>query len=164
MALKKRGFNVDRILNQQREEKLRVQAEAVRDREKALAAESARLPPAYTDPVPENQLVRSETSNSTAATASLSSTGVKTKSFLDKFRRNSRDLKSPPTQSLPSNTENREGGPSLEQMGIGESSMTGGMGGRSGGLAGGAGAGQSTKRVSPLPGLRCDLTIISQPI
>jgi hypothetical protein len=42
MALKKRGFNVDRILNQQREEKLRVQAEAVRDREKAAATAAER--------------------------------------------------------------------------------------------------------------------------
>lgn len=38
MALKKRGFNVDRILNQKREEKMRLQAEAVRDREKNAAA------------------------------------------------------------------------------------------------------------------------------
>ncbi|OCF40369.1 hypothetical protein I317_05804 [Kwoniella heveanensis CBS 569] len=35
MALKKRGFNVDRILNQQREERLRIQAEQKREKEKA---------------------------------------------------------------------------------------------------------------------------------
>jgi hypothetical protein len=32
ISLKKRGFNVDRILNRQREERLRLDAEAVRDR------------------------------------------------------------------------------------------------------------------------------------
>jgi hypothetical protein len=35
------GFNVDRILNQQREERLRVQAENIRDREKAAEAAAA---------------------------------------------------------------------------------------------------------------------------
>ena len=39
MALKKRGYNVDRILNSHREEKLRIQAERVRDRERQEAAD-----------------------------------------------------------------------------------------------------------------------------
>lgn len=43
LALRKRGINVDRILNQQREERLRIQAEAVRDKEKAAAESKARL-------------------------------------------------------------------------------------------------------------------------
>ncbi|KAK4683722.1 hypothetical protein P7C73_g6509, partial [Tremellales sp. Uapishka_1] len=46
LALKKRGFNVDRILNQQREEKLRIRAEAMRDREKQASIGEAPSVPA----------------------------------------------------------------------------------------------------------------------
>lgn len=41
MALRKRGFNVDRILNQQNEERLRLKAEAAKDREAQVAAAAA---------------------------------------------------------------------------------------------------------------------------
>lgn len=42
-SLKKRGFNVDRILNAQREEHLRKQAEAVKEREAHEASKAAQL-------------------------------------------------------------------------------------------------------------------------
>lgn len=41
LSLKKRGYNVDRILNAQKEERLRIQAEEAKEREAAAAAASA---------------------------------------------------------------------------------------------------------------------------
>lgn len=99
MHLKKRGFNVDRILNQQREERLRVKAEAARDQEKQRAAESQ-----LTD---DSQSIRSDTTTSTVLDKSPESNtnsayaAGKTKGLLDKLRRSSKDLKSPSMPSMP---------------------------------------------------------------
>lgn len=48
MSLKRRGFNVDRILNAQREEHLRKKAEVAKEREAMEAAKSASLASAAT--------------------------------------------------------------------------------------------------------------------
>ncbi|WVR07080.1 hypothetical protein IAU60_004119 [Kwoniella sp. DSM 27419] len=90
-ALKKRGFNVDRILNQKREEKLRMQAEQKRDRERAAAAVAIAAP---SRPVDDLDDTASQVSSETAV--SSSSAGPKPKtgsgiSLLDKFKRPSKD-------------------------------------------------------------------------
>ncbi len=61
MALKKRGFNVDRMLNQQREEKLRLQAETMRDRERAISERSNEVngDDDLDEPSVQDQLIRS---------------------------------------------------------------------------------------------------------
>ncbi|WVF71489.1 hypothetical protein IAT40_006295 [Kwoniella sp. CBS 6097] len=119
MALKKRGFNVDRILNQQREERLRVQAEQKRDKEKAATAAAAApatqpqpqqptsggmpggLPGTIPGGMPGSSPYRDD---DTSSQASTSTTAVEheggnkihnssTLSLLDKFKRNRRDSK-----------------------------------------------------------------------
>lgn len=56
-SLKKRGFNVDRILNAQREEHLRKQAEAVKEREAHEASKAAALTAAPPIPAPPDTAV-----------------------------------------------------------------------------------------------------------
>ena len=134
MALKKRGFNVDRILNQQREEKLRIQAEAVRDRERVTAAETQ---------LADDQSVLSETTSSTAVdTDSNIGSNEKSKSLLERFKRSSKDMKGNTTAgsaSMPPMPGGLTNG--LSQLGLGHS------GPNAGGMRSGAGPGQSTKRV-----------------
>jgi hypothetical protein len=89
MALKKRGFNVDRILNQQREERLRLQAEAVRDREKTVA-ESPKHPSSAAvisspDGQERKQSVKSEAG--TLSNDSNESDGTKKIGFMEKLRK-----------------------------------------------------------------------------
>lgn len=88
------GFNVDRILNQQREERLRVQAEAGRDREKAAAGvQDGRAT------IRDDQSTTSDASMSQSSTAVETDSGPKskTRSLLDKLkRRSSRESKSGP--------------------------------------------------------------------
>ena len=80
-SLKKRGFNVDRILNKHHEERLRLKAEAARDREKAAAeaAQTVTQPPTTEAPNGDAQSIRS--------TQSSSSSLSKSKSLLNKFKR-----------------------------------------------------------------------------
>ncbi|WRT66409.1 uncharacterized protein IL334_003365 [Kwoniella shivajii] len=108
MALKKRGFNVDRILNQQKEERLRIQAERKRDQEKSTA-ESALIP---TTP---SSLNRGGDTDDTSSIASTNTTNTAVESekdgrrhsssqgmggFLDKFKKKGSVSKSNP--SIPS--------------------------------------------------------------
>ncbi|ORX36563.1 hypothetical protein BD324DRAFT_452712 [Kockovaella imperatae] len=94
MALKKRGFNVDRILNQQREEKLRLKAESARDREKAAAvaaAEAPRPPPPNANG--DDLSIKSSESRDTAVDKESFSNSSKTRSLLNKLKRSgSKDL------------------------------------------------------------------------
>lgn len=59
MALKKRGFHVDRILNQQREERMRLKAEAVRDRDRERSEQ------------PSPATILSNTQNNTSGTKAI---------------------------------------------------------------------------------------------
>jgi len=161
MALKKRGFNVDRILNQQREERLRVQAEETarqreaREKQATLAPLPAAGPPVYDD-----------TSDATSTTAiddeSISSVGSKKNSLLDRLRRQSKDMKGQgghesPTPTMPGGLAGFGKG----KFGSGLSGLGGAFGGGTGqgasgsggsGSGGGGGSGpinpQATKRVS----------------
>jgi hypothetical protein len=150
MALKKRGFNVDRILNQQREERLRIQAESVRDKEKAAVESAARPPPPYTSFDRDDKSVTSVDSK-TPIDEESSFMGTKTRSLFDKLKRGNRDSKPllpPPAGGLDGAVGGR---PQLQLPGLGESSKSGGMGMRGGSGLGGVGGGggeNTTKRVS----------------
>ena len=132
----KAGFNVDRILNQQREERLRLQAEAVRDREKA-AAEAASDPSASIRDDRDDQSIMSDT------TAVDSDTGPpsKTRSLLDKLKRSSLDPRSNPG-AFPNLTER------IARSAAGSLTQFGGPSNADGGVMGPGGGGQTTKRVS----------------
>jgi hypothetical protein len=126
MALKKRGFNVERILNQQREEKLRVQAEAVRDREKQ-ALELANRPS-----VESTAVARSTVSNAPGKPEYPVESG-KGKGFFERLR----------TRRTSASSE----GPQMPG-GFGSLGLGGGLGGMAGGVTAPGRGGVSTKRVS----------------
>lgn len=152
MALKKRGFNVDRILNQQREERLRLQAESVRDREKAAvdrkiadeAKASSMIPwPKDND---DTQSLLSDGGQSNQSTAVASDTGGgaggKTKSLFDRLKGKRGDR-----SSMDGGMSMPGGMPGMPPMsGSGVGGFGGGMGGSSS-SSGGGGGGKSTKRV-----------------
>jgi len=160
MALKKRGFNVDRILNQHREERLRVQAETARDRE-ALAKEKATASPKQIDAGPKDH---SDTESKiskhpdTASGSVVDGLGGK-KGLMERFRGSFKDAKGNDLPASNTATPSMPGG----FGGLGKGKFGGGFGGLSGlgGMSGGAGGGQaslgagaggsatqSTKRVS----------------
>ncbi|WVQ99431.1 hypothetical protein IAU59_006566 [Kwoniella sp. CBS 9459] len=114
MALKKRGFNVDRILNQQREERLRIQAQQKRDKEKpasnAPAAAGVAPPPAAggmpgglpgslpggmpgSSPYRDDDGSSQASSSTTAVDHESKKANSSTMSLLDKFKRSRRDSK-----------------------------------------------------------------------
>ncbi|EIW70337.1 hypothetical protein TREMEDRAFT_29286 [Tremella mesenterica DSM 1558] len=135
MALKKRGFNVDRILNQQREERLRLQAERIRDLEKEKQSEVI-----IDDGV-------SETSTSTAVDGEKDTKGVK--SLYDKLRnRGFGSLSS----SMPSHGSGSSHPPTAISNILRD--LTAGHGSGSGGLVTGSGVGQTTKRPTDLQSIR----------
>ncbi len=142
---------MDRILNLQREERLRLQAEAVRDREKAPAeGQNGR---AMTR---DDQSIRSEASTSQTSTAVGSDAGPpsKTRSLLDKLKRRS-------SRSGPGLSPQQEG---LSGDVMGALSRLGGPSGTGGGVTGPAGNGagvQSTKRVSDMLNIRDTLILCS---
>nr|XP_031863300.1 uncharacterized protein CI109_001175 [Kwoniella shandongensis]KAA5530372.1 hypothetical protein CI109_001175 [Kwoniella shandongensis] len=164
MALKKRGFNVDRILNQQREERLRMQAETKRDKEKAAAGGTGSQPslPAITQGgVDDSSETMSVTSTSTT-TAAESESG-KTKSLFDKFRRSSKDHKGQSQAMSGFGPGLGPGGESLlnSLKGMGMGGGFGGAGGsKFGQMAGAAASGggmahvQSTKRPTEMDNIR----------
>lgn len=133
------GYNVERILNQHREERLRVRAEAIRDVENA-AAEAAN----DISTVRDDQSIKSDSAMSQTSTAVGSDSGPqsKTRSLLDKLKRSKRDSSTGPgaftnmVDQFPSATS---GG--LPQFG-GSSSPA-----RSSTVLGGGGGGNTTKRV-----------------
>jgi hypothetical protein len=154
MALKKRGFNVDRILNQQREERLRVQAEETARQRDAREKQAALPPP---PPPSAGPPVYDDSSEATSTTAfdneSIGSGGSKKSSLLDRLRRHSRDMKGsgspePPMPMMPGGL-----------AGFGKGKFGSGLSGPGGALGGGAGLGgagmggsghvngQTTKRV-----------------
>jgi hypothetical protein len=108
MALKKRGYNVDRILNRQREDRLRLRAEAVRDREKAIEQETQNRqsqsqsigqiqdqpPPAYDDGRRRSSV---SVSGKSAAGASTDSSESRKLGLLERLRKgkSSRNLDQP---------------------------------------------------------------------
>lgn len=158
MALKKRGFNVDRILNQQREERLRLQAETARDREKAAnearAAEDAKasssIPWPGSSPKGKGdredaQSILSEGSQNTAV-GSDTGTGGKSKSLslIDRLKR--RSSKSGSMDGLPPMPGALPGMSSQGGGGLG--GFGGSRSGSGGGVSGGGNT--STKRVSKL--------------
>lgn len=149
MALKKRGFNVDRILNQQREERLRLQAEAVRERGKA--AEAAQLsavspsPQAISASARDDQSIMTDSSDTAVTSTAGDDKSGKRKSLFNRFRRDSKS--GGPTMpglggiGMPSL-------PGLSGAGIGAGLGPGAGGGLGGlGVVGGAGS-TTTKRVS----------------
>ena len=89
-SLKKRGFNVDRILNKHHEERLRLKAEAARDREKA-AADAQAIMQKPTPPPPSAPDAPNGDAQSIRSVQSSSSSLSKSKSLLNKFKRSSKD-------------------------------------------------------------------------
>lgn len=156
MALKKRGFNVDRMLNQQREERLRLQAEAVRDREKTKSTEDAKassMIPWPGSPSKGGSTTGEDTASllsnesQSTGTAVASDSGGKSK-FWDKIK-NRRSSDKGGGLTMPGAMP---GMPSMSDIGSG--SVLGGMlselrgAGARGSGSGGGGPGTSTKRVS----------------
>nr|XP_019011143.1 uncharacterized protein I206_04455 [Kwoniella pini CBS 10737]OCF49924.1 hypothetical protein I206_04455 [Kwoniella pini CBS 10737] len=91
MALKKRGFNVDRILNLQKEEKLRVQAERKRQQIDAIQSSESNTTPSSTAMVQRKTSIDS-TSLASSSTANEEKDGSSLKSkqgLLNRFRRKS---------------------------------------------------------------------------
>ncbi|KAK6910047.1 hypothetical protein I203_104076 [Kwoniella mangroviensis CBS 8507] len=158
MALKKRGFNVDRIFNQQKEEKLRIQAERKRDKEKA--ASEAANETALTTTKRSSTGDLDDTSSITSSTTAIDSEGSTNPNsntrkhsmggLLDKFKNRSSMIKSPsststaPGQGIGENIMNqlqgwgntaRSGGP-----GTSSSHSTNGMPGAFNAIGSGSGA------------------------
>ena len=175
MALKKRGYNVDRILNQQREEKLRVQAEVARDREKqaAAAAEAKAAEDAKASSVlgwpqqwrPESAVTasggatsnRPEGDGAVERTPSINSNGTETspkrgRNLMDRLRGRKPSLTG--SSGLGGSSGGMPGMPGgFGSLGTGlmadaMSRAGGGASGNGGGAAGPVAPGVSTKRVS----------------
>ena len=129
---------MDRILNQQREDRLRIQAENVRDREKA-AAERQNQVSTLDQTIKDDQSVRSLESSSTSTAVDHDGTTGKTKGLMDRLRRTSGG----------SSKSSAGGEGVLSQLrGMGNGFGTGAGGGLGTGLKGGGGdGGKSTKRV-----------------
>lgn len=153
MALKKRGFNVDRILNQQREERLRIQAEAVREREsQAKAGRSGDVD----DLSEESDGTAADTTTTLANTSasSQSSSLTKKKGLMEKFRRLSIGSEKSNNNvdrmpSMPGGFSGFNKSPSKIGNALSGFGGFGGAGlGASGITAGGGQATQTTKRVS----------------
>ncbi|KAK8864438.1 hypothetical protein IAR55_001687 [Kwoniella newhampshirensis] len=166
MALKKRGFNVDRILNQHREERLRLQAEAKRDREKLASSATTgpqTNPPAITQAGEPGDDV-SDTMSQGSTTTAVDSESGRTKSLLDKFRRSSKDFKGRSPSTSGSGHGLGPGGESLlnSLKGMGSGSFGGagpsGLGQAMAAAAGGASGGRahvkSTQRPTSVDNIR----------
>lgn len=151
MALKKRGFNVDRILNQQREERLRIQAETIRDSEKS------KIQATHDD----------EATDRTSIDTAESGSAGKRKSFLHRLRHPSSGQKDKRGAVQNEMEKNGISPYPFSPSGGGFPGMPGGMGGlnglggmdptipaisgsEGGGGLGGRAPGTSTKRVSSL--------------
>ena len=150
MALKKRGFNVDRILNQQREERLRLQAEKIRDREKH-AGEAG--------PAADAVSISSETSlsqGSTAVEGEKDGVAKGARSLYDKIRnrRNSKTSLSGPT---PKPQVSQSGGPHSPDQSNSASGMPGAFSPRRGSNGFGSGV-NGTSSLSNASGPRSSQT------
>ncbi|WWC89285.1 uncharacterized protein L201_004206 [Kwoniella dendrophila CBS 6074] len=177
MALKKRGFNVDRILNQQKEEKLRIQAERKRDQEKASAEAQINIAatPDIGNPAGKKRLSNGSTdgqsiTSSTTAVGSDKDHGALSKSggsqgmggFLDKFKRKSSISKSSSSSTSGSLGENimnqlKASGGGFNNGPPPTTSMPGGFGNtpsNTGGVLGGNAPNWSTRRPTDTSNIR----------
>ncbi|WVW83952.1 hypothetical protein I302_105975 [Kwoniella bestiolae CBS 10118] len=172
MALKKRGFNVDRILNQQKEERLRIQAERKRDNEKAAAEASTALtisnsPGSLSRPLSGELGDNSSITSSTTAIESEKGSEGSTRKhsmggLLDKFKNRSSMIKSPsastPGHGIGENIMNQLQGWGNSSRNSGAEHSMGGMPGGFGasGEAGGTGTapGWSTKQPTDMNNIR----------
>lgn len=152
MALRKRGYNVDRILNQQREDRLRVRAETKRDREQtAVEADTNRKTASDTQSITSDNSLGD---SSTAVGDNDSISSGKPKSLIDRLKRQSKGPSSiaapqPLTNGTAKSPPRMPGGmPSLPNLP--NQSVASGSGPRSsfnGPSASAGGSGQTTKRV-----------------
>lgn len=148
LALRKRGFNVDRILNQQREEKLRLEAEARRNKETVVPHEQGQTE------------VKTQNKENSARRASVSGESSGVKGLFSKLSRGStgrgkeKEVEMPGGMpgGLPESTVQRVA--KQNQSSIGGASESLMNGNKSSGVTGETRHGRSTKRPTDLLNIR----------
>jgi hypothetical protein len=151
VALRKRGFNVDRILNQQREERLRIKAEAAREREERHALEKAPVP---TDVDASSDGTSQTAVDTTGSGVSTSSSPNGKRGLFDRLRRSSRDMKDklppPKTPTMPGAFDGMGAGMFEGRKGLSDGSVgTATAENPTVGAGNKTGSGWHTKRVRP---------------
>ncbi|OWT41907.1 hypothetical protein C362_00273 [Cryptococcus neoformans Bt1] len=148
LALRKRGFNVDRILNQQREEKLRLEAEARKNKETAGPQEQG------------STEVKAQNKENSARHASVSGESYGVKGLFNKLSRGSTSRLKEKEVEMPGGMPGGLPENTVQRVAKQNQSSTGGVsedlvnGNKSPGVTGQTRHGRSTKRPTDLSNIR----------